>query len=160
MSGDGSFSDAARAAIYEAGMGRCIGCGDSRLSAQHRSARGKGGTSGAAAALIASPANGVPLCGDGVRGCHGWTEANPEWAELLGWRVLAGMDIAAAPWWTRFGWNRWVQVDGAWFTQYVDVEEDLDNVVERERAVAEYRRALAGREEKRKPSPMDPKPTR
>lgn len=36
------------------------------------------------------PANCVMLCGDGVRGCHGWTGANPTEAGVYGWHV--------APW--------------------------------------------------------------
>jgi hypothetical protein len=148
VSDDGSFSDATRAAIYMVGSGRCIGCGRPDLTAQHRSARGKGGTSGAAALVLASAANGVPLCGDGVRGCHGWTEANPEWAELLGWRVPSWQHPADAPFWTRFAWGRWVMVEGCPAVAYVDVEEDLDRVPERLAAVTEYRRALGVREER------------
>lgn len=148
MSTDGSFSDRTRATIYEVGGQRCIGCGRTDLSAQHRVGRGRGGTSGAAAVLVARACNGVPLCGDGVRGCHGWTESNPEWAELLGWRVPSGTDPADAPFWTRFGWQRWVMIDGDWFVQYVDVEEDLDRVPERRAAVTEYGRALGVREDR------------
>lgn len=159
MSADGSFSDAARAAIYQVGSGRCIGCGRPDLTAQHRTARGMGGTS---RTEIGMAVNGVPLCGDGIRGCHGWTESNPEWGELLGWRVLAGTDPEPVPFWTRFGWQRWVMIDGLPFVAYVDEVEDLDNVEERGRAVAEFRRALAVREEKSKPPSefAGPKPTR
>lgn len=148
MSADGSFSDATRAAIYEAGGQRCIGCGRTNITAQHRTARGRGGTSGAAAILIARAANGLPLCGDGVRGCHGWTESNPEWAVLLGWRVLSGTDPEHAPFWTRFGWQRWTYIEGDPFVAYVDVEEDLDRVPDRLRAVEEFRRVLGIREER------------
>ena len=106
--------------------------------------------------------NGLPLCGSGNTGCHGWTESNPEWAELLGWRVPSGTDPEPVPFWTRFGWQRWTMIDGAPFTAYVDAVEDLDNVVDRDRAVVEYRRALGVREEKSKPSSefAGPKPTR
>lgn len=140
---DGRFSDATRAAIYEAGNGRCIGCGGTDLSAQHRHARGMGGTS---AAAISSPANGLPLCGDGIRGSHGWAEANPEWAELLGWRLAPGADPEDAPFWTRFGWRRWViEADGFPSVVYVD-EDDLDRIELRRRAVETYKADAARRD--------------
>lgn len=41
----GVFNPAARAAIYLAGLDRCAGCGRPADSAQHRRARGMGGTS-------------------------------------------------------------------------------------------------------------------
>lgn len=143
---DGAFSDKARAAIYMAGLGRCIGCGRTDLTAQHRTARGMGGTS---LYTIGSPANGVPLCGDGIRGCHGWTESNPEWGELLGWRVPAPGDLTA-PFWTRFAWQRWmIEADGFPSVLYVD-ESELDRLPMRLAAVTEYHRALARRIEKAK----------
>lgn len=43
-------------------------------SAHHRKPRGSGGVFGAAAALIASAANCLILCGSGTTGCHGWVE--------------------------------------------------------------------------------------
>ena len=43
-------------------------------SMHHRKPRGSGGTKGAAAAAIASPANALTLCGSGTTGCHGWAE--------------------------------------------------------------------------------------
>lgn len=139
---DGSFSPGARAAIYEVGGGRCIGCGNTNLSAQHRHARGKGGTS---RAVIGSPANGLPLCGGalaGVTGCHGFAEHHPDIARLLGWRVDG--DPTGVPFWTRFGWYAWVQEnDGCWLVAYVD-PSDLDRAAEREAAVAALLAALAG----------------
>lgn len=130
---DGAFSAPARAAIYEAGGGRCVGCGSAQVTAQHRRARGMGGTS---REEIGYAVNGVPLCGDGVRGCHGWTEHNPDEADLLGWRLTHGQDWTE-PWWTRFGWRRWVIEDGMPLVAYVD-EADLDRLAERRDAVAEY----------------------
>jgi hypothetical protein len=101
----GVFSPAARAAIIELGHGRCIGCGRPDVTCQHRRARGMGGTSDV---TIGHPANGVPLCGDGVRGCHGWTESRPHDATLLGWRLLPGESALEAPFFDRvYGWRRW-----------------------------------------------------
>ncbi len=141
--GGGAFTDATRAAIYEVGSGRCIGCGRTDLSAQHRDARGLGGTSNRA---IGSPANGVPLCGDGTRGSHGWTESNPEWAELLGWRLGPGFDAEQTPFWTRYGWRRWhIEDDGFPSILLVD-DDDLDRTDLRRQAIATYLAAVAKRE--------------
>lgn len=119
--GDGSFSTAARAAIYEAGDGRCVGCGSAEITAQHRHARGMGGTS---RDELAQAVNGLPLCGSGTTGCHGWAEHNPIDAELLGWRLVAGAAYTA-PWWHRtYGWRRWVLDEaGVPMVQYVDETE-------------------------------------
>lgn len=131
---DGAFDSFARAAIYEAGAGRCIGCGSSQITAQHRRARGMGGTR---LVGIGMAANGVPLCGSGVAGCHGWAEHNPTEAELLGWRLDRSGD-AADPFWTMFGWRRWhVDDDGFPSVQYVDTD-DLDRHPERVAAIEAY----------------------
>lgn len=147
MTLDGVFSPSARAAIIEAGHGRCIGDGRPDVTTQHRRARGMGGTSDVS---IAHPANGVPLCGDGVRGCHGWAEHNPDDAALLGWRLVAGEAATVAPFWDRlYGWRRWTP-DG--FLTYIDQDEDLDRVADRLAALARYRTA--------RPLPVDTsKPT-
>jgi hypothetical protein len=131
---DGSFSEPARAAIYEAGDGRCVGCGSGQVTAQHRQARGMGGTSRDA---IAYAVNGLPLCGSGTTGCHGWAEHHPILAELLGWRTSDWR----APWWSRFGWRRWVMVDLYPATSYVDPIE-LDRPVQRAAAEDVARRAV------------------
>jgi hypothetical protein len=136
MTDAGVFSPAARAAIIEAGHGRCVGCGAEPVTTQHRRARGMGGTSRVA---LGHPANGVPLCGDGTRGCHGWTEHHPTDAALLGWRLTHGEDPLVAPWWDRvYGWRRWTD-DG--FLVYVDEVEDLDRLEQRSAALARFRRA-------------------
>jgi hypothetical protein len=144
----GVFGPDARAAILEAGHGRCVGCGRPDVTTQHRRARGMGGTSDV---TIGHPANGVPLCGDGVRGCHGWTEHHPTDAALLGWRLVAGELALEAPWWDRvYGWRRWVEDPepgaatiprGRAFVGLMFVDEllDLDRRVERLDAVARYR---------------------
>lgn len=131
----GAFAPEARAAIYEVGQGRCIGCGRVDVTAQHRRARGMGGNR---RPEISLPSNGLPLCGSGTSGCHGWTERHPIPGALLGWRLEPGQD-GTAPFWTRFGWRRWWSDDDAFFgVEYVDVTE-LDRQLEREGALAAYR---------------------
>jgi hypothetical protein len=132
----GAFNDLARAAIYELGHHTCIGCGRPDITAQHRRARGMGGTSDIA---IGHPANGVPLCGSGTTGCHGWTEHHPHDAELLGWRLAPGQPAIGAPFWDRlYGWRAWTAELGA---VYVDVDEDLDRAPGRLEALARFRTA-------------------
>ena len=144
----GAFNPAARAAIYEAGLGRCAGCGRPADSAQHRRARGMGGTTDV---TIGHPANGVPLCGGalaGVRGCHGWAERNPVDAELLGWRLAPGAPALGTPFYVLpwAGWRAWTEDshDEAGVPcpviVYVD-EEDLDRPLERGDALVRFRQA-------------------
>jgi hypothetical protein len=128
------FSPAARAAIYEAGDGACVGCGRSNLNAQHRCARGMGGSRNP---LRSTPANGVPICGSGTTGCHGWTERHPLPAGLMGWRLAQWQDQLTEPFWTRFGWKIWTCVDGFYAVAYVD-ESELADVDARMAAVREY----------------------
>lgn len=135
----GAFSDAARAAIYTAADGRCVGCGSAQLTAQHRRARGMGGTSRASAG---HPANGVALCGSGTTGCHGWAEHHPTEAALLGWRLAPGEDPLVAPYRDRvYGWRLWLE-DA--LVAYVD-DEDLDRQRERADAWATFSAALRHR---------------
>lgn len=152
----GAFNEAARAAIYTAGLDRCAGCRRPADSAQHRRARGMGGTSDVS---IGHPANGVPLCGGqlaGVRGCHGWAEAHPTDAELLGWRLPPGAPALGTPFYVAAwgGWRAWAEesddvVDGGGrhvrtivtpLIVYVD-EEDLDRPLERADALVRFHRA-------------------
>ena len=137
MSADGSFNPRARGAIFEIGQGRCIGCGRTDVTCQHRRPRGMGGTSNIA---IGHPANGVPLCGDGVRGCHGWAEKNREDARLLGWLLAPEEPALGTPFWSRgWQWRAWAEEeDGCPVVAYVDVEEDLDNVPARFAALARF----------------------
>jgi 5-methylcytosine-specific restriction protein A len=77
-------SPATRRSVLERD-GSCIRCDVAEpLTLQHRRARGMGGTrrpeSNQPAALIV-------LCGSGTTGCHGWTEAHPDQARALGYRV-------------------------------------------------------------------------
>lgn len=134
---DGTFNDRARAAIYEIGQGRCLGCGRSDLTAQHRRARGMGGTS---EVVIGHPANGVPLCGSGTVGCHGWVEHNANDGRLLGWVLEPGQPALGTPFWSRiWEWRAWQQdEDGFPYVIYVDVEEDLDRVPERMAALERF----------------------
>lgn len=161
MTGGGVFGPAARAAIIELGHGRCLGCGRTDVTTQHRRARGMGGTSDV---TIGHPANGVPLCGDGVRGCHGWAERHPTDARLLGWALAPGEHALEAPFWDRlYGWRRWAEEDGGKvtdgrrppfvFTLYVDEDDDLDRRLERLAAIDRYRVA-------RPLAPSTAKPTR
>lgn len=144
MAPSGVFNDQARAAIYHLGDSRCIGCGRSDITAQHRRARGMGGTTDVA---IGHPANGVPLCGSGTVGCHGWTEHHPTDAELLGWRLAPGAPAIGTPFWDRlYGWRAWT-ADLA--VAYVDAEEDLDRRSDRLAALARYQAT-------RRPSPPKP----
>lgn len=150
----GAFTPTARAAILGMGDGRCCGCGAPNPTCQHRRGRRMGGTSNTA---IGHPANGVPLCGDGVRGCHGWTEHHPADATLLGWRLAPGEDPLEAPFWTRYGWRRWtietlevhtmtsvepVDTITATGLAYVDELEDLDHRTARLDALGRYLAAL------------------
>lgn len=116
-----AFSDRARAAIYEAGQGRCIGCGSAQVTAQHRQARRMGGSR---LGELGQAVNGLPLCGSGTTGCHGWAEHNPIDAELLGWRLVAGASYTQ-PWWHHlWGWRKWVLDEGGIpMVQYVDETE-------------------------------------
>jgi hypothetical protein len=137
---DGAFGAPARAAIYEAADQRCIGCGRPDLTAQHRRARGMGGTSEVS---IGHPANGVALCGSGTVGCHGWTEHHPTEATLMGWRLEAGQPALGTPFWQRlYGWRAWAADDDdpmRPYVVYVDVD-DLDRRDEREAALAFFQR--------------------
>jgi hypothetical protein len=138
----GEFSAPARAAIYEAGGGRCIGCGSAQVTAQHRHARGMGGTSNVE---VSKAVNGIPLCGSGTTGCHGWAELHPLMAELLGWRLMNGRTSYLEPWWSRDGWHRWwLDADGVPLVKYVDPHE-LDRPVERGLAIAALQEDVARR---------------
>lgn len=161
MTDAGVFNAHARAAIIELGHGRCLGDGRPDVTTQHRRARGMGGTSDLA---IGHPANGVPLCGDGVRGCHGWAEHHPHDARLLGWALAPGEHPLEAPFYDHiYGWRRWAVEDGDKVTDgrrppfvfavYVDELEDLDRRVERAAAVARFHLA-------RPPMPSTAKPVR
>jgi hypothetical protein len=136
----GAFSPATRAAIYQVNDGRCIGCGRTDLTAQHRRARGMGGNRDP---LIAAAPNGLPLCGSGTTGCHGWTERHPLLAELLGWRLVGMQDALEEPFWTRFGWRRWMATrlagdqDDFYTVGYVDIDE-LDRYPLRTDAVHQF----------------------
>lgn len=154
----GVFGPAARAAILEVGLGRCVGCGRPDVTTQHRRARGMGGATNV---TLAHPANGVPLCGDGTRGCHGWAEHHPRDAALLGWRLAPGEDPLVAPFWNRTyrGWHRWDeeavevyeggQAEPVARLPYVGIvrvdEDDLDRPLERGDALARFHRWRAGR---------------
>lgn len=104
---DGSFSEHTRTRILMRDGYACQRCsvapGDSYpgISLQHRVARQMGGTNRPHVAL---PGNGLTLCGDGTRGCHGWVERNPERAERLGYAVPSWADPTTVPVYTPGGW--------------------------------------------------------
>lgn len=71
----------ARKIVAERAAGRCELCGSTGpLTFAHRRAAGQGG--------LWRPSNGVRLCGSGTMGCHGWTEHEPDFAALGGWRIV------------------------------------------------------------------------
>lgn len=100
--------------------GRCVGCGQPATNIQHRKARGMGGTRSVS---VGHPANGLPMCGSGTTGCHGWTEANPAHALALGWRLDQAADPTLSVFWSVAGPWRWNLVDTAGLLHYVDIED-------------------------------------
>lgn len=87
----------ARRIVYARSGGLCELCGHRAESWSHRRASGQGGEWAAS--------NGLHLCGDGVRGCHGWLEAHPLWADAGGWRLVhRDPDPAVTPVWLPGGW--------------------------------------------------------
>ena len=55
------------------------------------------------------PANCVMLCGDGVRGCHGWVTVRPTAAHAEGWHVKPWEEPQDVPvYWRGY---RWVLLD-------------------------------------------------
>lgn len=91
-------SQGTRAAVIRRDNYRCVRCGrmmgSSPFSIQHRKARGMGGTTDP---QINSPSNLILLCGDGVRGCHGWVESNREEARESGWGIHSWDDPTDMP---------------------------------------------------------------
>lgn len=96
----------ARKIVYARDGYRCVMCGRSVVdypsSVHHRRPRGAGGS-----ALLERPSNLVRLCGDGVRGCHGWLESHRETANLTGWllpKLNLEIDPTEVPLLTYNGW--------------------------------------------------------
>lgn len=138
---DGAFSETTRRYIVEACEYRCVGCGSGAdLTIQHRRARGMGGTTNP---TIAEIVNGLVLCGSGTTGCHGWAEAHPILAELLGWRLAPGTPADGSAWWHwLYGWVCWrVHPDGFVSRGWMD-DGQVDRFAERKAAVREYRTTL------------------
>lgn len=70
--------------------GWCEACGAARsASVHHRRKRSQGGPW--------SASNCVAVCGDGVRGCHGWAEHNPDAADVAGFHLRPGDAPAGKP---------------------------------------------------------------
>ena len=108
----GEFTGRQRQAIYARDTA-CLGCGQSRQwTVQHRVARGMGGTT-----RTIDTTHGIYLHGSGTTGCHGWAEAHPNEARILGWRVDQGVDPATVP-----VWRHNVQIGHcwAWLTEEAD----------------------------------------
>lgn len=59
------------------------------------------------------------LCGDGVRGCHGWVEHNPNDANLEGFHVRSFENECDSP---VFRGGRWVLLDDDGNIKEVDVD--------------------------------------
>lgn len=85
---------------------RCQMCGASVLnipsSVHHRINKGAGGS-----AKLERPSLLVRLCGDGVRGCHGWVTNEPRMAGLTGWLLPKNnpdIDSTREPLLTYAGW--------------------------------------------------------
>ena len=101
---------AGRAIVYARSQGRCELCGRAADTFHHRVKRSQGGTW--------DPANGLHVCGDGTRYCHGWIEAHPAHAMALGLWLPRGTNPAAWPAWLRptMWWRGWwyADNDGCW----------------------------------------------
>lgn len=67
----------------------CERCGAQAHSVHHRRKRSQGGRW--------TPSNCVHVCGDGVRGCHGWFEHNPNKARDEGFHVRSFEDEREVP---------------------------------------------------------------
>lgn len=90
-----------RRATETVGFMACERCGrmDMALSLHHRRKR-----SHLPKVRMWEPSNCVMLCGDGVQGCHGWTEANPLLARQTGWHVRSteeARDVPVKLWYTQ-----------------------------------------------------------
>lgn len=80
-------------------------------SLQHRRARGMGGSRDHE---LGQAPNALVVCGDGVRGCHGWIEDHPAKATEYGWRLGPGEDPRTTP--VRLWDGREVYLgDGWWY---------------------------------------------
>lgn len=67
--------------------GQCEMCGMARAeSVHHRRKRSQGGPW--------SATNCVAVCGDGLRGCHGWIEGHPAMSAAAGFHLCPGDDPA------------------------------------------------------------------
>lgn len=91
----GEFTVKSRGLLWHRFAGRCAYCGDQLprkwWTAQHRRARGAGGSSDPATVLVT---NGVAVH---QVPCHEWIESNPVAAGVLGYRVHQHADPAHCP---------------------------------------------------------------
>jgi hypothetical protein len=94
----------ARALVYARSEGACERCGHfPGMSWHHRKNKGQGG--------LWAPSNGLHLCGDGARMCHGWITGHPKASRDLGWAVSAYADPLVTP--VLLAAHGWVLLDDA-----------------------------------------------
>lgn len=92
-----------RAGLGDPDDARCERCGaPPPLTMHHRRNRSQGGQW--------VPSNIVALCGDGVRGDHGWVGAHPAEANVQGWSLRGGDDPLLVPIF-HYAMQSWVQLD-------------------------------------------------
>lgn len=72
--------------------GVCLG---RATNTHHRRPRQMGGSRDP---VVEDPANHLHLCGDGVRGCHGYVESHRAEAYEKGWLVHSWEDPREVPW--------------------------------------------------------------
>ena len=64
------------------------------------------------------------LCGDGVRGCHGWATVNPKAAHEEGWHVKPWEEPAKVPVLYR---NRWAYLDEQGGIEWIHAPEPFSS---------------------------------
>jgi hypothetical protein len=108
-----------RAVVYARSAGLCECCGSRRAESwSHRVAKARGG--------LWAPSDGLHLCGDGVRLCHGWLEAHPTWAGEGGWHIRRDPRAPAeVPVYLRpaLAWPGWYLIDDEGLYLVVDPDD-------------------------------------
>lgn len=112
-----SLSEArGREIVYERSQRRCEVCQRPADSVHHRMKQGRPW----------DPANLLSLCGDGTRFCHGWIEAHPQDAMLLGLWLPRGVDYHLYPAYLHptMWWRAWWLPDDTGCWTYADHPPD------------------------------------